>query len=270
MGATANAHVFDAAMTVVSPAVSFGRIPIVPTDDLPPSWISSEPAARRRGIAPGREPAAMRGLAPGRTRCAARSRSSAAAAARTTAKVARVASRGSDRDGGRREPGAAIRRSRSSARAAARSRTSTASGSGRRWPGPAARCRSGSRRELHEVPTTWAGVPTSFSAGGLTAVRARAQAGHHRARREHHLVDASRERRRPVLDLGGDELLRSARRRRRGAPPPAPSELDSEAGEVGADVDRGTRVRGLGADAGGVRARGGRRSRARRRAPTGR
>ncbi|MGH3110023.1 MAG: S8 family serine peptidase, partial [Gaiellaceae bacterium] len=41
VGATTNAHVFDASLTVVSPAGSVARIPLVPTDDLPPSWLSS-------------------------------------------------------------------------------------------------------------------------------------------------------------------------------------------------------------------------------------
>ena len=64
VGATTNSHVFDASFSVVSPA-GLGRIPFVPTDDLPQAWISGQPAARRRGDDPGREPAPLRGRASG-------------------------------------------------------------------------------------------------------------------------------------------------------------------------------------------------------------
>jgi len=41
VGATANAHVFGPSISVVSPA-GVGRIPFVPSDNIPPSWIASD------------------------------------------------------------------------------------------------------------------------------------------------------------------------------------------------------------------------------------
>ena len=82
-------------------------------------------------------------------------------------------------------------------------------------------------------------MPTSFTSCGSHAVRARAQAGRHGARRAGPLVDASRVRGRPVRGARRHELLRAARLGRRRAPRPASSVVDAAADEVGAHVDRG-------------------------------
>ena len=82
VGAVANAHVFG--------AVALGRLArravrgcrSCPTDTIPPSWISANQRLVDVGHDRRREPAALRRGAR-RHRCAARSRSSVAAAART-------------------------------------------------------------------------------------------------------------------------------------------------------------------------------------------
>ena len=120
---------------------------------------------------------------------------------------------------------------------------------------------------IHQGPArgahVLAGRPDELLRGRPDAVRPRAQARRHGARREHPLVDAARVRWRSVHRLRRHELLRAARLRRRRAAPPAPSDVDAQAGEVRADVHCRTRVRGHGADAGGIGAPAGRRSRQR-------
>ena len=168
VGATANAHVFDASMTVVSPAGSVGRIPLVPTDDLPPSWLSSNQRLVDVGSLAGVSRLLCGDGAPlpggslrgaialvSRGGCPYNAKLSRARNAGAIGMVVADNRAGdpafslfggsggtiSDLDGGR------LRAAMAGAGGAVQVRFS---------------------RELLEIPTTWAGVPTSFSAGGLT------------------------------------------------------------------------------------------------------
>jgi minor extracellular serine protease Vpr len=169
VGATANAHVFGPSISVTSPA-GLDRIPYVPADTIPPSWISSDQRLVDVGTINGvdrrlcsDQPALPAGSLRGaialvtRGGCPHNAKAARASAAGATgiviaenrpgdpswAYVSGVAGGAiSDLDGARLRAAAA--------------------GSG------------GSvtvrfSKETLELPTTWAGVPASFSAGGLTA-----------------------------------------------------------------------------------------------------
>jgi subtilisin family serine protease len=166
VGAVANAHVFDASLTVVSPSVTFGRIPFVATDNVPPSWISANQRMVDVGSIPGASRLLCEGTLPGN--------SLSGAIALVTrggcpydAKVQRARGAGAigvvvaeNRPG---DPGFALFQGSGgmiSDLDGARLRAAMAGAGGSvmvRFT-----------RDLLEVPTTWAGVPTSFSAGGLT------------------------------------------------------------------------------------------------------
>ena len=88
-------------------------------------------------------------------------------------------------------------------------------------------------RQPEELATGRSGVVTSFSSGGLTAVRPPAQAGRRRTRRPDPLLHA-RGRRRPLRRLRRHEHGSAARRGRGGAPAPASSRLVAPPGQVGA------------------------------------
>ena len=166
VGATANAHVFDAAMTVVSPAVSFGRIPIVPTDDLPPSWITANQRLVDVGSLTGGNTILCDDSLPG-----ASLRGAIALVSRGgcpyNQKLTRARQAGAigmivadNRPG---DPAFSLFGGSGGTISdidGARLRAAMAGSGG------AAQVRF--TRDLAEVPTTWAGVPTSFSAGGLT------------------------------------------------------------------------------------------------------
>ena len=168
VGATTNAHVFDASFTVVSPAVSFGRIPLVPTFDLPPSWTS----ANQRLVDVGTFPGVSRFLCGDGSPPPGGSLQGAIALVTRggcpfNAKLIRARNAGAigmvvvENRGG--DPGFALFNANGGAISdvdGARLRAAMAGSGG------AAQIRF--TRDLLEVPTTWAGVPTSFSAGGLT------------------------------------------------------------------------------------------------------
>ena len=131
---------------------------------IPPSW-SDRPAARRRRHHRRRQPLALRRAASRPGRSGVRSRSSAGADARTRRRPhARAAGAigvviAENRAGDPTSP--------RSATTAGRSPTSTAPGSAQamagRWGGHVR-----FSRETSRSATSWAGVPTSFTSGGLT------------------------------------------------------------------------------------------------------
>jgi minor extracellular serine protease Vpr len=165
VGAVANAHVFGPSLTVIAPS-GIGRMPFGPADNIPPSWISTDQRLVDVGSISGVsrqlcDPApagSLRGAIAlvSRGGCPYSVKSSRASAAGATGMVVAENRAGdptfaffsglpggtvSDLDGAR-------------IRAAAAGR------------GGAVTVRF--TRDTLEVPTTWAGVPTSFSAGGLT------------------------------------------------------------------------------------------------------
>jgi minor extracellular serine protease Vpr len=159
VGATANAHVFDASMTVMTPGVSIGRIPFVPTDNIPPSWITSNQRLLNvSSLACDPLPAnSLSGAIALVTRggCPYDQKENRVRTAGAIGMIV-VENRGGD-------PGFALFSSSGGAISdldGARLRNAMAG------TGGALQIRF--TRELTEVPTTWAGVPTSFSAGGLT------------------------------------------------------------------------------------------------------
>ncbi len=166
VGATANAHVFGPSITVRAPG-GVARIPFGPADTIPPSWISTD----QRLVDVGTIGGANRQLCDG---------SLAAGSLRNAiALVSRGGCPYSAKEARAREAGAAglvIAENRPgdptfalfsglpggtiSDLDGARIRAAAAGNGG------AVTVRFS--REISEVPTTWAGVPTSFSAGGLT------------------------------------------------------------------------------------------------------
>jgi subtilisin family serine protease len=165
VGAVANAHVFGPSMTVVSPA-GVARIPYVPADSIPPSWISTN----QRLVDVGSLGGANRELCSG-TLPAASLRGAIALVTRGgcpyAAKAARARAAGAagmvvaeNRPG---DPAFAIlplSGGTISDLDGARVRAAAAANGG------AVTVRFS--REIAEVPTTWAGVPTSFTSSGLT------------------------------------------------------------------------------------------------------
>ena len=166
VGAVANAHVFGPSITVRAPG-GVGRIPFGPTDSIPPSWISTD----QRLVDVGTIGGANRQLCDG-SLAAGSLRNAIALVSRGgcpySAKQARAREAGAvgmviaeNRPGDPTFalfsgiPGGTI-----SDLDGARIRAVAAGNGG------AVVVRFS--REISEVPTTWAGVPTSFSAGGLT------------------------------------------------------------------------------------------------------
>jgi minor extracellular serine protease Vpr len=169
VGAVTNAHVFQESFAVVTPGVSIGRVPFVPVDAIPPGWISGNQRLVDVGAIAGvsrllcGEGAALPG------------NSLSGAIALVTrggcpyeAKLARVRDAGAvgmvvaeDRAG---DPSFGLFSGNGGMISdidGARLRAAMAGAGG------ALQVRF--NRDLLEVDTTWAGVPTSFSAGGLTA-----------------------------------------------------------------------------------------------------
>ena len=166
VGAVANAHVFGPSITVRAPG-GVGRIPFGPADNVPPSWISTD----QRLVDVGTIGGANRQLCDG-SLAAGSLRNSIALVSRGgcpySAKEARARAAGAvgmvvaeNRPGDPSFalfsglPGGTI-----SDLDGSRIRAAAAGNGG------AVTVRFS--REISEVPTTWAGVPTSFSAGGLT------------------------------------------------------------------------------------------------------
>ena len=169
VGSTANAHVFGNSFTVVAPSVAIGRIPFVASDNIPPSWTTANQrlvdvgtisgSGGNRLLCEGSLPgASLRGaiVLVSRGGCPYEAK---AARARDAGAVGMVVAenRGGDPtfalfsglDGGTVSDldGARLRQAMAGAGGAVSVRFN---------------------RDVLEVDTTWAGVPSSFSAGGLT------------------------------------------------------------------------------------------------------
>jgi subtilisin family serine protease len=165
VGAVANAHVFGPSMTVLAPA-GLGRMPFSPADSIPPSWISSDQrlvdvgsiSGVNRELCAAAPAGSLRGAIAlvSRGGCPYSVKSSRASEAGATGMVVAENRPGdptfalfsglpgglvSDLDGARLRAVAATRGGALTVRFA---------------------------RETTEVPTTWAGVPTSFTSSGLT------------------------------------------------------------------------------------------------------
>ncbi len=169
VGSTTNAHVFGNSFTVVAPSVAIGRIPFVASDNIPPSWITANQRLVDVGAISGSGGNRLlcEGSLPGgslRGAIALVSRGGCqyeakAARAREAGAVGLVIAenRGGDPsfalfsglDGGTISDldGARLRQAMAGAGGAVSVRFN---------------------RDVLEVDTTWAGVPSSFSAGGLT------------------------------------------------------------------------------------------------------
>jgi minor extracellular serine protease Vpr len=164
VGATANAHVFGTSMAVVSPG-GVGRIPLSPADDLPPSWITTNQRLRDVGSIGGVN-RQLCDAAPGGSLNG------------TIALVSRGGCPYAVKAARAREAGA-------TGMVIAENRPGDPTFAIFQLPGGVISDLDGARiraaavgsggvvtvrftRESLEVPTTWAGVPTSFSAGGLT------------------------------------------------------------------------------------------------------
>jgi subtilisin family serine protease len=172
VGATANSHIFNSSFVVTSPAVPFGRIAFAPTSNVPPGWVSSNQRLVDVGSIRG-----SNGQPVNRQLCEATlpANSLRGALALVTrggcpysVKEARASQAGAtglviveNRAG---DPTFALFNGLSGGTISdldgARLRTAMAGAGG------AVQVRF--TRDPLEVPTTWAGVPTSFSAGGLT------------------------------------------------------------------------------------------------------
>ena len=168
VGAVANGHVFGASISVVSPS-GLARIPFVPTDNVPPSWIATNQrlvdvgtiggvSRLLCGDGPALPPASLRGAIAlvSRGGCPYKAKADRAAEAGATGLVIAENRAGdptfalfsrlsggviSDLDGAR------LRAAMAASGGASTVRFS---------------------RDTLEVETTWAGVPSSFSAAGLT------------------------------------------------------------------------------------------------------
>jgi subtilisin family serine protease len=169
VGSTTNAHVFGNSFTVVAPSVAIGRIPFVASDNIPPSWITANQrlvdvgtisgSGGNRLLCEGSLPAtSLRGAIAlvSRGGCQYEAK---AARAREAGAVGMVVA---DNRGG--DPSFALFSSLNGGTISdldgARLRQAMAGSGG------AVTVRF--NRDVLEVDTTWAGVPSSFSAGGLT------------------------------------------------------------------------------------------------------
>ncbi len=168
VGATTNSHVFDASLAVVSPPVSFGRIPFVPSGTVPPNWTT----ANQRLVDVGAFPGVSRLLCGDGAALPANALAGAIALVNRggcpfDGKLARARQAGAvgmvvveNRPG---DPGFALLSGTGGA-------ISDLDGDRLRaaMAGAGGSVQVRFTRDLLEVDTTWAGVPASFSAGGLT------------------------------------------------------------------------------------------------------
>ena len=171
VGAVSNAHIFNSSFVVVSPSVTFGRIAFAPTDNVPPGWITSNQRLVDVGRITG-----TNGQLVNRLLCEDRLPNNA-----LRGSIALVARGGCPYDvkaflaGSAGAVGMVVAENRPgdpsfalfsgaggtiSDLDGARLRAATAG------TGGVATVRF--TRDVLEVPTSWAGVPTSFSAAGLT------------------------------------------------------------------------------------------------------
>jgi subtilisin family serine protease len=162
VGAVANAHVFGPSMAVTSPG-GLGRMPFSPTDDVPPSWITSDQrlvdvgtigGANRQLCDANLPTGSLNGAIAlvSRGGCPYSVKGTRARAAGAIGMVI-VENRPGD-------PAAPVFNQLSGGS------ISDLDGARIRAAGGAVTVRFS--KDVLEVPTTWAGVPTSFSAGGLT------------------------------------------------------------------------------------------------------
>ena len=165
VGAVANAHVFGPSLSVVSPS-GVARVPFAPADNIPPSWIS----ANQRLVDVGTIAGVSRQLCDSAP--AGSLRGAIALVSRGGCPYAAKAARANDAGAtgmvvAENRPGdptfaffSGLPGGTISDLDGARIRAAAAGSGG------AVTVRF--TRDTLEVPTTWAGVPTSFSAGGLT------------------------------------------------------------------------------------------------------
>ncbi len=165
VGATTNSHVFDASFSVVSPG-GLGRIPFVPTDDIPQGWISANQRLVDVGAIAGANRLLCEGSLPAgslngsialvsRGGCQYQAKMNRARDAGAVGMVIAESAAG--------DPGFSIFQGAGGTISdldGARLRAAMAGSGG------AATVRF--TKEALEVPTSWPGVPTSFTAGGLT------------------------------------------------------------------------------------------------------
>jgi minor extracellular serine protease Vpr len=164
VGAVANAHVFGASLSVVSPG-GVARVPFAPADNIPPSWIS----ANQRLVDVGSIAGVSRQLCD--TAPAGSLRGAIALVSRGACPYAVKAGRANDAGAA----GMVVAENRPGDPTFAFF-SGLPGGTISDLDGARIRAAAGSggavtvrfTRDTLEVPTTWAGVPTSFSAGGLT------------------------------------------------------------------------------------------------------
>ena len=172
VGAVANSHVFNSSFVVTSPSVTFGRIPFAPTDSVPPGWTTSNQRLVDVGTIRGTNGQPVSRLLCDATLPNNALRGAIALVSRGgcpyAVKEARAGDAGAagmviaeNRPG---DPAFALFNGLSGGTISdldgARLRAAMASAGG------SVQVRF--TRDIQEIPTTWAGVPTSFSAGGLT------------------------------------------------------------------------------------------------------
>jgi minor extracellular serine protease Vpr len=168
VGATTNAHVFDASFAVMSPGVSIGRIPFVPADNIPASWITTN----QRLVDVGSIAGVSRllcgdGAAPPANSLAGAIALVSRGGCPYDAKIGRARAAGATgmvvADNRAGDPGFSLFSGSGGTISdldGARLRAAMASSGG------ALLVRF--TRDPLEIDTTWAGVPTTFSAAGLT------------------------------------------------------------------------------------------------------
>jgi subtilisin family serine protease len=167
VGATTNSHVFGSSLAVVAPATALGRIPYVPTFGIPPGWISTNQRLVDVGTVAGSNGSRLlcEAVASGSLQGAIALASRGGCQYETKAARARAAgARGlliaENRPGDPTFGIFSIDGGMISDLDGARLRAVMASSGG------AVSVRFS--REILEVGTTWGGVPSSYSAGGLT------------------------------------------------------------------------------------------------------
>ena len=172
VGATANSHIFTPSFVVTSPAVSIGRVPFVPTDNVPPGWTTSNQRLVDVGTIRGTngqsvsrllcDPTLPSGSLRGAIALVSRGGCSYAAKETIAGNAGAIGMVVAENRAG--DPTFALFSRLSGGTISdldgARLRSAMAGAGG------AVQVRF--TRDVLEVPTSWAGVPTSFSAGGLT------------------------------------------------------------------------------------------------------
>ena len=255
VGATTNSHVFDASFSVVSPS-GLGRVPFVPTDDIPQAWTQANQrlvdvgaiAGANRFLCEGALPAgSLQGAIAlvSRGGCPYQAKLDRARGAGAIGMVVSDSAAG--------DPGFSIFQGAGGTISDLDGARLRAAGAGT-GGAMTVRFTKDQARGSHVL----AGRPDELLRRRPDAVRPCTQARRHGAGSEHPVLHLARVRRRPLRHLRGHELLRAARFGRRGSAPAAPPDVDAQAGEVGAHVHSRSCVRRYGADAGGLGAPSGR------------